>query len=105
MFAMLMLALSAEASVAGGAVANAKVVKVRIDNDGKGMVFFDKPIGGGPECVIEAYANALAFSGTNGKSIMALALAAKATNEPLTYVNGTGSCGVYGVAEDWRYGQ
>lgn len=82
--AMLLLALSAEASAAGGAAADVKVVKVRIDNDGKGMVYFDKPVVGGPECVSQTYANVLAFSGTNGKSIMALALAAKATNEPPT---------------------
>ncbi len=102
---MLLLAFSFEAAAAGGSAFNVKVVKVRVDNDGKGMVFFDKPISGGPDCAIPAYASALSFSGTNGKSIMALALTAKAAGTELDSVYGTGACTTYGVAEDWRYGQ
>lgn len=104
-FAMLLLACSFEASAVGSA-ANVRVLNVRVDNDGKGMVVFDKPITGTPpDCVTPGYASALAFSGTNGKSIMALALTAKATGTPLDVVYGTGTCGTYGVVEDWRYGQ
>jgi hypothetical protein len=90
-----------------GSVVNAKVVQVRIDSNGAGMVIFDQPIGGTPPgCVIPYYANALAFNGSAGKQIMALALFAKATNSPLSNVYGTGSCSSYGsYVEDWGYGQ
>jgi len=71
------------------------------------MVIFDQPVGGSPPgCVIPAYNNALAFSGTAGKQIMALALLAKASGTPLSVVYGTGTCNSYGsYVEDWAYGQ
>lgn len=55
-----------------GLVSNAKVLEIRIDQDGKGMVFFDQPIGGDPAtCVHPAYKSALAFDMTTpgGKGI------------------------------------
>jgi hypothetical protein len=92
---------------AGGAVINAKVTEVRIDADGKGMVFFDQPIGGTPpSCVISYYASALAFNASTagGKAIMAAALTAKATGAK-TIVYGSGACGNYGAyVEDWSTG-
>lgn len=88
-----------------GSIANAKVIEVRIDKNGKGMVMFDRPVGGAPpSCVIGYYANALAFEGANGRAVMAMALAAKASGSPL-YAYGSGSCSVYGsYVEDWEYG-
>jgi len=44
--AVLTLLLSTSQAFAYGTVANAKVVEVRIDQSGKGMVFFDQVIGG-----------------------------------------------------------
>ena len=82
----------------------AKVTAVRIDASGMGMVFFDQQVTGSPSCVTGAYAYALAFSGSGGKSVMALALWAKTTNTSIS-VYGTGACNVYGgIVEDWFYG-
>src|SRR3569833_575122 len=51
-----------------------KVVQVRVDQTGNGMVFFEQPVSGSPpSCVIGAYNNALAFN-TNtagGRAILA----------------------------------
>ncbi len=102
-------ALAALALAAGPVHANgsiyAKVTAIRIDASGMGMIIFDQLVAGSPGCVIGAYANALAFSGTGGKSVMALALWAKTTNTSLS-VYGSGACGIYGgLVEDWFYGQ
>lgn len=90
-----------------GALSNAKVTQIRIDQDGKGMVIFDQPIGNTPpNCVIAPYANAMAFNATTagGKAIMAMALTAKTTGTNIV-VYGTEACGHYGgYVEDWSYG-
>lgn len=90
-----------------GSVSNAKVVEVRMDNDGKGMVIFDQPVGGDKAtCSVPAYANALAFnlSTPGGKGILAVALAAKASGTTMN-VMGTKLCSIYsGHVEDWMYG-
>lgn len=93
---------------AAGQVGGAKVIQVRIDQDGKGMVVFDQQVGGTPAtCVHSAYTNALSFNAATGggKAIMAMALTAKATGVAVT-VYGNGTCGIYGGAhvEDWSYG-
>lgn len=93
-------------ALAGGAV-TAKVVQVRIDQSGQGVVTFSQPLSGSTaSCADSGYANALAFN-TNtaaGKAIMALALAAKATGDTVS-VYGTGTCSIYGNwIEDWSYG-
>lgn len=85
-----------------------KVTGVRIDANGLGMVIFDQPLAGTrPSCVVSAYTNALAFdtSTAAGKSIMALAVAAKATGDTVG-VYGNGVCSIYGgsYVEDWSYG-
>lgn len=93
-------------SNAAGQVVEAKVVQVRVDSDGKGMVIFDRSIAGTPPtCVIPTYSNALAFSNTSGgKTVMALALAAKASGGSIT-AYGLGVCRSYGnYVEDWDYG-
>lgn len=91
-----------------GVANNAKVIQIRIDQDGKGMVVFDQPLGNTPAaCGNSYYANALAFNVTSGggKGIMAMALAAKAAGSSIT-AYGTGACNVYDGAhvEDWSYG-
>lgn len=93
-------------SHAAGQVVEAKVVQVRVDSDGKGMVIFDRSLTGTPPtCVIPTYSNALAFSNTSGgKTVMALALAAKASGGTIT-AYGLGVCRSYGnYVEDWDYG-
>lgn len=88
-----------------GSLGGAKIVNVRVDADGKGVVTFDQPIGGTPPaCVSPYYQNSLAFGpGEGGRNILAFSLAAKATGATVT-VYGTGTCAVYGVMEDWNYG-
>ena len=93
---------------AAGSVSSAQVVGVRVDSNGKGLVIFDRALGGTPaSCGIAYYANALAFdlSTPAGKGVLALALAAKASGDPVT-ANGLGTCTAYGHSvEDWDYGQ
>lgn len=105
--ALLSICISCLAN-AQGVVDSAKIIQVRIDQDGKGMVVFDRLIGGTPAtCVHPTYKNALSFDATTngGKAIMAVALSAKATGVAVT-AYGTGTCGIYGGAhvEDWSYG-
>jgi len=103
--AALLAALVSSQASAYGWVADAKVLQVRVDKNGKGMVIFDRPMTGSPPgCVIPYYANAMAFEGVNGRAVMAMALAAKAMGSSLT-VYGAGTCSVYGsYVEDWEYG-
>jgi len=100
--------LSSTLAFGAGSVSSAQVVGVRVDSSGKGLVIFDRPLGGAPaSCTIPYYANSLAFNlNTNaGKAILALALAAKASGDPVT-VHGLGTCATYGHSvEDWDYGQ
>jgi hypothetical protein len=83
--------------VASGQINNAKVSYIRIDSDGRGIIFFDQPIGNTPPaCVISAYASALSFNSSGaGKGVLAVALAAKAQDRPMT-VYGNGTCSTYG---------
>lgn len=83
------------------------VVSVRVDRDGRGMVFFGANVSGvAGNCASASYPNALAFDSTTpgGKSILAAALAAKATGDVLD-AYGTGGCAIYGngVVEDVQY--
>ena len=103
--ACLLIAIVGEVN-ATGYVVNARVIQVRVDSDGRGMVIFDQPVIGTPAaCTIPFYSNAFAFGGPGGKSVLALALVAKASNTPLAVVYGLGTCNQYGVVEDWNYGQ
>ncbi|WP_129782188.1 hypothetical protein [Peristeroidobacter soli] len=99
---------SSTLACAAGYVSSAQVVGVRVDSNGKGLVMFDRALGSTPaSCAIAYYANALAFDlNTNaGKAILALALAAKASGDPVT-AYGQGTCATYGHSvEDWNYGQ
>ncbi len=97
---------AAQTALAAGSV-TAHVINVRIDQSGKGIVFFDQNLAGSPTCIQPTYENALAFdtSTAGGRAIMARALAAKASGD-LIKVVGTGTCTIYGNAwaEDWLYG-
>lgn len=90
-----------------GVVGSAKVIQVRVDLDGRGMVVFDQPIGGTPPgCAHPAYTNAFGFPGNaGGRAIMAWALAAKLSGSRVS-VYGMGVCSIYGPSnvEDWNYG-
>lgn len=83
-----------------------KVVKIRIDASGKGMIFFDKPIGGGtPSCAISHYASALAIDASTdaGKAVLSLMTTAKVT-ESEVIAHGFGRCETYSVVEEWNHG-
>jgi hypothetical protein len=100
------LALSNDALALG--YVYGKVVSVRVDIDGRGMVAFDRPVGNQPaSCRVGTYENALAFDANTpgGKAVLATALAAKATGD-LVAAYGTGNCNIYGgsYVEDWAYG-
>lgn len=91
-----------------GNVSNAKVTQIRVDVDGRAMIFFDQPLGGTPAtCVHQAYKSALGVNASTegGKAVLSMALAAKATGSPVT-AYGLGVCGVYGgsVIETWNHG-
>ncbi len=85
-------------ALAAGALTAAKVVMVRVDKQGQGMLVFDQSVGGTPpSCVIAGYVNAMAFDAntSGGKAILAMALAAKASGSSVE-VYGTGTCSIYG---------
>ncbi|MAQ27590.1 MAG: hypothetical protein CMK83_25565 [Pseudomonadales bacterium] len=91
-----------------GEVSNAQVTKVRVDLDGRAMVFFDRPMGGTPPgCVNPAYVDALAFdaSTSGGKAILGMVLTAKSTGSPISAF-GMGFCSIYGgsTIETWNNG-
>jgi hypothetical protein len=105
--ASVLLAGMATQAVAAGSV-QGKVIDVRVDRGGQGMVTFDQQITGQqPGCVAAPYRNAFAFNVNTdgGKAILAVALAAKATGDTVI-VYGTGACDTYGnqYVEDWSYG-
>jgi hypothetical protein len=92
---------------AQGILHNARVVNIRIDASGKGMVFFDAPLGATPPSCANSYNNALAFDANTagGKAILAVALSAKADGTALLIV-GSGACSIYGgYLEDWSYNE
>lgn len=79
---------------------------VRVDRSGKGYVNFKNDLVGTPAtCTQATYRAALAFdtNSDGGKSILSIALTAKASGKAI-YAKGTGSCSVYGVMEDWNWG-
>lgn len=87
---------------------SSRVLQVRVDQDGRGMVIFEQPVGGSPaSCVGSGYRNMLAFNANTaaGKAIMSLALSAKFSGALVT-AYGTGTCDIYGgqAVEDWLSG-
>lgn len=88
-----------------GMVDGAKVIKVRVDKSGKGMIEFDRPLTSTPAACINGFQTWLAFD-TNtagGKSIMSIALTAQASGERIL-ARGTGACDIYSVVESWDWG-
>lgn len=105
LFALLAFCVSTPVLSAGNTVG--KVISVRVDQTGNAMIFFAQSLEGTrPSCVISPYANALAIN-TNtagGKSILAMALAAKAMDSTISVI-GLGTCNIFGSSvEDWDYG-
>ncbi|MBU2713021.1 hypothetical protein [Zooshikella harenae] len=86
-----------------GHVSKAKVTQIRVDGNGRVMVYFNKPIEGTPAtCVHNAYKNALGVdAGTEGGK----AVLTKASGSLVT-AYGLGVCGIYGgnTIETWNYG-
>ncbi|MFA0813624.1 hypothetical protein [Microbulbifer epialgicus] len=86
-----------------------KVKQIRVDENGRTMIFFDKPLSGDPAACSdkENYGNALAVDASTdgGKAVLSMALAAKATGSTVT-AYGYGKCGLYGgnVVESWNHG-
>lgn len=108
LISMLLFGFCISSQVFAGSIGYSKVIQVRTDQGGLGMVVFDQLISGSPGCInATAYANAFSFNSNTagGKAIMAMALTAKATGAIIA-VYGTGACGNYGGAhvEDWSYG-
>jgi hypothetical protein len=102
--AILGLALTSQA-FAIGSVTGAHVTQVRVDADGRGMVFFDQNLAGAMAACGQdsAYKNAMAFNPSTGKGLLAVALAAKAAGTTID-AYGSGACGVYGdYVEDFSY--
>lgn len=94
--------------VALGSVKEAKITHIRVDNNGRAMIYFDKRLEGSPaSCTHSAYRNVLAIDASTegGKAVLSMALAAK-TSQNLVTAYGYGFCGVYGgsVAETWNHG-
>ena len=98
--------LAASFGLCAGALSGVQVTQVRVDSDGRGVVFFSAAMGATPPgCVISAYNNAVAID-TNtagGKAALATALSAKAQGYSV-WVYGLGTCAVYGsYVEDLNY--
>lgn len=95
------------AAMANGSLAGARVLLVRVDKQGQGIVVFDQNVSGTPPpCVSSSYANAMSFDAntSGGKAILAMALSAKASGS-VVEAYGTGACSVYGnYVEDMNYG-
>lgn len=83
------------------------VENVRVDASGKGYVRFSKQLaseGGLPVCSTHSHHLAFNVNTMEGKAIMSLVLAAKASKKPV-YAKGTGDCSIYSVVESWDWGR
>ncbi|HTF97838.1 MAG TPA: hypothetical protein VL995_17005 [Cellvibrio sp.] len=88
-----------------GMMDGAKVIKVRVDKSGKGMIEFDKPLYSSPPACASGYPTWLAFDSNTagGKSILSIALTAQASGA-LVMARGSGTCDIYSVTESWDWG-
>jgi hypothetical protein len=107
LLAALLIITGTSQAFAIGMVDGAKVIYVRADKSGKGIIEFDKPLYSSPAAcgVSGGYTKHLAFD-TNtagGKSIMSIALAAQASGATIL-ARGTGTCDIYSVVESWDLG-
>lgn len=100
------MSVVAAPAFSAGAIYSADIEFVRVDKSGMGYVGFATAIGGTPPgCVQAPFTKVLGFN-TNeagGKSVLALALAAKAAGRKVQAF-GTGTCTAFNVLEDWDYG-
>jgi hypothetical protein len=103
---LLMLVVS-QYSFAVGKAEYFHVKSVRVDQNGKGIVEFSKPLiehsGARPSC--GSYLSHLAFdvNTEGGKAIYSLVLAARSNGQRI-FALGTGNCSTYGVVENWAWG-
>ncbi|MCL1124562.1 hypothetical protein [Shewanella surugensis] len=90
LFASMNSAYAATSKVSG------VVTNVRIDQNGEGIITFDKSIENMASCTSEFYHKAYSFDANTegGKAIYAMALAARTTSKPMT-AYGIGSCSEY----------
>ncbi|KPZ73131.1 hypothetical protein AN944_00279 [Shewanella sp. P1-14-1] len=105
-FIILLCFFHSNVSFAISDAVDAKVVSVRVDRDGKGIVIFDRDLKGTrPNCVSGGYSRHLSFNSSQdgGKSIMSLALTAQVSGKKIR-ARGTGSCHDYGSVESWLWG-
>ncbi len=91
---------------AEGVAVDLSINFIRIDNGGRGYIEFTDELIGTPAACGSAYNKSLSFDTTThgGKSILSMALTAKATGATI-YAKGSGKCGVYGVVEEWVWGR
>lgn len=103
---LLMLTVS-QCSFAVGKAENFHVKSVRVDQNGKGIVEFSKPLiahsGARPACGTYLSHLAIDVNTDGGKAIYSLALAARTTGQRI-FALGTGNCNTYSVVEDWAWG-
>lgn len=90
-----------------GSVVNTTIIKIRVDNDGRAMIFFNTAVTPPAACSHTAYSSALGIDAATpgGQAVLSMALAAKATGAPVT-AHGFSYCGVYGGSniETWNHG-
>ena len=93
---ILLAILSMSMNVNAGTINGAKIVNVRVDYSGKGIIKFDKAIVDGASCVTSTFKSHLSFDSTTegGKIIYASAMAAK-LNESKVSASTLGKCKTY----------
>ena len=81
------------------------VYQVRIDQSGRGYVWFSSALTGTPASCGSSHPNQLSFdTNTNGgKAILSMALSAKMSGKRI-YAQGTGTCEGYNTVERWNVG-
>jgi hypothetical protein len=100
------LSFSSQGAFSVGVAEMYEIDFVRVDRSGFGYVKFKTNLIGTPaSCTQVGYEAVLAFD-TNeagGKAVLSVVLSAQASGKKVL-ARGTGSCGVYGVMEQWDWG-
>ena len=103
---ILFLSIGAVNSYAAGFIENAKVLDVRVDENGYGIITFDKVRTREPAACGNTYNSSLSFD-TNtegGKAILSIALSALVSGNEIS-AWGAGVCRQYtSLVETWTYG-
>lgn len=94
---LILLTISNLVFSAGGG--SGKVIGVRVDASGFGIVSFSNFLTTPAPCVIPYYNNAMSFNTntTGGKAMLATILFAQSKNSNI-YSAGTGACAIYGAS-------